>query len=200
MNETIEKLERLDQQLFLFLNGLHTPWLDTLMYWISLKYTWFPFYLLLIVWLSWQYKWPGFLMLLTMVAALGLGDLVTSGFMKPFFARPRPCHEPLLQGMVHVVSGCGGRFGFASAHAATTFALANSIWLLLRYWSRWWGLTFVWAGLVAYSRVYLGVHYPADIIIGALIGILIGWLMVHLHLWLSRRLSGKPLSSRYLPR
>jgi undecaprenyl-diphosphatase len=100
--------------------------------------------------------------------------------------------------MVHLVKGCGGRYGFASAHAATTFALAGTLWSLLKYWSRWWGLAFFWSALVAYSRVYVGVHYPSDIVVGAILGILIAWLVVRLELWLSRRFYGKPISTRYL--
>lgn len=194
----LELLETLDQQLFLYLNGPQALWLDTLMYLITLKYTWFPFYALLIIWLSWRYRWKGLVMILTIVAAVGLGDLVTSGIMKPYFERPRPCHEPALEGMVHLVKGCGGRYGFASAHAATTFALAGTLWSLLKYWSRWWGLAFFWSSLVAYSRVYVGVHYPSDIIVGAILGLLIAWLVVRLEFWLSRRFYGKPISTRYL--
>ena len=193
-----KKLESLDQRLFLYLNGDYADWLDTLMYWVTIKYTWFPFYLLLIIWLSWRYKWQGVIMLVTMVAALGLADFVTSGLMKPFFERPRPCHEQALKGLVYIAKGCGGRYGFASSHASTTFALAGSMWWLLKYWSRWWGLAFGWASLVAYSRVYVGVHYPADILVGAVVGILVGWLMVQLELWLSRRFYGRPISTRYL--
>jgi len=194
----LEKLEALDKRLFLYLNGQHNEWLDTIMYWATVRYTWFPLYLLLIFWLSWQYRWKGVWMLVTMIAALGLGDLIASGLMKPYFGRLRPCHDPDLQHMVHLVTRCGGRFGFASAHAATTFALASSIWFLLRHWSAWWGLVFLWSSLVAYSRVYVGVHYPADILFGATLGFVLGWLVVQLHLWLSSRLYGQPISSKTL--
>jgi len=194
----LEQLETWDQQLFLALNQDYEPWLNELMYWITFKYTWFPAYLILIVVLCWRYRWPGVVMLLTMVAALGLADLVTSGFMKPFFERPRPCHEPVLEGMVYVAKGCGGQYGFASSHASTTFALAASIWWLLRYWSKWWGLAFLWSSLVAYSRVYVGVHYPADILVGALVGISLSWIIVKMMLWASARLFGRPFNTRYL--
>ena len=194
----LEKMELLDQQLFLFLNQFHTPWLDTLMYLITVKYTWFPFYLVLIVWLIWRYKWQGLVMLVTMVATIGLGDLITSGLMKPYFGRLRPCHDPDIMHMVHLVKGCGGRFGFASAHAATTFALATTLWCLLKHWSHRWGLAFVWAGFIAYSRVYLGVHYPADVVAGAIIGVVSGYLIVQLMLRVTKQWCGTPISTKYL--
>jgi len=194
----LEKIEELDRQLFLFLNGLHAEWLDVLMYWITYKYTWFPVYALLIAIVVIKYKWKGALIMVSVVAAVGLADQLTSGFMKPYFGRLRPCHEPDISSIINIVAGCGGRFGFASSHASTTFALATALWLLLKDWSRWFVWGFLWAAIVAYSRVYVGVHYPADITVGAVGGMLCGWLVVQLHLWLTNRLAGTPISSKYL--
>jgi len=97
--------------------------------------------------------------------------------MKPFFERFRPSKDPELQHLVHIVNEYrGGRFGFASSHAGNSFALAIFIFQIFkeRYgWVKW---MFLWAAVVSYSRIYLGVHYPGDIIVGASIGLLMGWM------------------------
>jgi undecaprenyl-diphosphatase len=98
--------------------------------------------------------------------------------MKPFFLRLRPSRDPALEGLVHIVNGYkGGKFGFASSHAANTFAVAVFVWHLLKVHFRYVGVLFFWAAFVAYSRIYLGVHYPGDVIVGVVIGSLIGWIM-----------------------
>ena len=179
----LHSLDELDRQLFLFLNGFHTEWLDELMYWITNKYTWFPGYFLLIVIVIRKYRTRGLMMCLGMVLAVAISDQITSGWMKPFFERLRPCQVPALQQIVHLVAGCGGRYGFASSHASTTFALATTVWLMLRSWSPSWGWVFAWSATVAYSRIYVGVHYPLDILVGASIGFLVGWLVYLLYQW-----------------
>lgn len=91
--------------------------------------------------------------------------------MKPFFARPRPSHEPGLAGLLHLVNGYkGGAYGFASSHAANTFGVAMFIYLLFRSRYAWISAIFVWAAVMSYTRIYLGVHYPGDIFAGALVG------------------------------
>lgn len=192
----IETLRELDEQLFLYLNGLHNEVLDTIMYWITYKYTWFPLYFLILALVIWKYRWPGLLMMLAVLLAVGLSDQLTSGFMKPYFGRLRPCHNPELQGMVHVVGGCGGQYGFASSHASTTFGLSMSLWLMMRGWSRIFIVAFLWSALVAYSRIYVGVHYPIDILIGATAGMAVGWMVFFLYCLVTRKLYGMPLYSR----
>ncbi|CAG5068895.1 hypothetical protein DYBT9623_01627 [Dyadobacter sp. CECT 9623] len=181
MTETVEMLIRSDQELFLWLNGWHTPWLDTLMAWITYKYTWFPMYVVLIAFTLASDRKKGLAELIFVLLAVVIADQITSGLMKPYFIRFRPCHEPALDGMVHEVTGCGGLYGFASSHASTSFALAISWFTFLRTKVKYAGLLFAWAGLYAYSRIYVGVHYPADIFIGALVGLLVGWLCVRLY-------------------
>ncbi len=194
----LEKFEELDRQLFIFLNGIHNSFFDAIMPWITYKYTWFPLYLVLIIVLIIRYRWNGFYMVLVLLASVGAADLLTSGFMKPYFARLRPCYEPDLSGVVHFILGCGGKYGFASAHASTTFALAMSIWLLLRKWSPLFGIAFLWSGLVAYSRIYLGVHYPSDIFVGALVGMLIAWCIFKIYCLVTTTIFGNPVTSEYL--
>ena len=173
----MEFLIDIDIQVFLFLNGLHTPWLDKIMYWITNKYVWFPFYLLIIILISWRFKWKGISGIILIIIAIGLVDYITSGIMKPFFERLRPCHNPDIDNIVHLVTHCGGKFGFASGHAANSFALATSLFLIYGKHSKKIGWIFLWAFIVAYSRIYVGVHYPLDIFTGAIIGIILGFLM-----------------------
>ncbi|QRQ99962.1 phosphatase PAP2 family protein [Dyadobacter sandarakinus] len=174
MTGLVEDIIRGDQDLFLWLNGQHTPWVDSLMYWITFKYTWIPLYLLLITITFMKENRRGFGIMLTVLAAVIIADQITSGFMKPYFIRFRPCHDPALRSMVHTVAGCGGLYGFASSHASTSFAVASSWFFLLRKRVPYLWLLFVWAGFYSYSRIYVGVHYPADVLIGALIGMLAG--------------------------
>ncbi|WKN44432.1 phosphatase PAP2 family protein [Tunicatimonas pelagia] len=184
----IEVIQEADQQLFLWLNSLHLPWLDPVMYRITNKYTWFPAYALIVVVLLIKYKWEGAKMIVLLVLIIIACDQLTSGFMKPFFERLRPCHNPGLTDQVHVVEGCGGKYGFASSHAANTFGFATGLWLLLRSWSRWFVWGFAWAGVVSYTRIYVGVHYPLDILIGAILGAAIAIIFYQLYRNFNRRL------------
>lgn len=177
----LESLIELDKEIFFFLNGLHTPWLDSIMFFISEKLVWIPFYAWILYLIIKQYRWKAIIWLLGIGLAITAADQILSGFMKPFFERYRPSRDPELQGLVHIVNGyTGGRYGFASSHAGNVFALATFLFLLFRHKYSWIGWMFLWAAIVSYSRIYLGVHYPGDIITGALIGSLMGWVFYKL--------------------
>jgi undecaprenyl-diphosphatase len=103
--------------------------------------------------------------------------------MKPFFGRLRPSWEPTLEGMVHIVDGYrGGSFGFASSHAANTFATATFLVLLFRGKKPGMVWLFIWCTLVSYTRIYLGVHYPLDILCGALVGAMLAFVVYGVYL------------------
>lgn len=183
----IEQLNQLDTDLFLWLNGRYTPWLDPIMIWITERNTWIPLYALLVGWLLFRYRKQAAGFLLTIIAAVAFADQVASSVFKPLIHRLRPCHELSLQKLIHPVMECGGQYGFVSSHAATTFALATTIWLLMgkRYpWLRCW---FLWAAVVSYSRIYVAAHYPLDVLAGTGVGVLSAWLCVTVYNKLSGR-------------
>jgi undecaprenyl-diphosphatase len=150
------------------------------MYWFSEKLIWAPLYavLLFLVWL--QYKKAFWVILPLVILLVTLTDQVSVVFFKDVFERLRPCHEPALEGMVRILNGhCGGSYGFISSHASNTFGVATFVGLLLRQRYQWLlPAMLTWAGLVSYSRIYLGVHYPGDIIVGGIVGCLIGLLLI----------------------
>jgi undecaprenyl-diphosphatase len=173
-------LERLDQQLFLFLNSLNSPFWDQVMHAISGKVIWVPLYLAILIVLGIKYKRKFLVILLFIILAATLADQASVLF-KNLVQRLRPCHEPSLEGLIHLVNGeCGGKFGFVSSHAANSFNVALISLLFIK--KRWYTISIIlWALVVGYSRIYLGVHYPGDMICGLLLGALIGWSIYKLY-------------------
>lgn len=173
----LEQLETIDRELFLWLNSQHKPWLDQPMYIMTNEMVWIPLYLFLLysiyrVW-SWQVMlWS----LLAVALSVTITDRVSVELFKNVFLRYRPTHHADLGEVVHTVNNYrGGRYGFISSHAANFFGISTLLFFLLRtHFGRWAWLLFLWAGLIAYTRIYLGVHYPADIACGALLGIVSG--------------------------
>lgn len=170
-------LNNWDHQLFLFLNGLHVGWLDPVMTFISSEKGWIPFYAVLVFLVFYKYKWKGLWVLLGVVVAITLSDQIASHVFKPMVMRLRPCHDPLIKDIVYLPDGhCGGKYGFMSSHAANTFALASLIYMTMRKHHRKIGwVMFPWAAVVSYSRIYMGAHFPGDVICGAALGVLLGF-------------------------
>jgi undecaprenyl-diphosphatase len=171
----LETLNNWDTQLFLTLNGWNSPFWDTIMYWISGKTNWIPLYVVLLGYLGYTFRWKSLWILLGTAVLITMSDQASVHLFKETFERLRPCHQDHLAGMVHLVNDyCGGRYGFVSSHASNHFAVAMFTALWIR---KWWYWTFimVWAGIISYSRIYLGVHFPGDVIFGAILGILLAW-------------------------
>ena len=166
----------LDRRLFLLINGCQGALGDGLFTLVSGRLPWIPVGVLLLFFLVRRLGWRD-----ALVVVLGAGlvvlvaDQVSASVLKPLTARLRPCHADDLVGLVHLPTGrCGGQFGFVSSHAANFFGLATFLGLVLRNRIAF-GLMLLCAILVGYSRIYMGVHYPGDVVCGAMLGGLVGW-------------------------
>ena len=180
-------LERLDQQLFLFLNSFNSPFFDHVMHAISGKIIWVPLYLAILVFLGVKYKRKFLVIVLFIILAATLSDQL-SVLIKNLVLRLRPCYEPSLEGHVHVVNGeCGGQYSFVSSHATNSFDVALLSLLYIK--KRWYSISIIiWALVIGYSRIYLGVHYPGDVICGSLLGAFIGWSVYNLYVLTDNKL------------
>jgi len=174
----IERIDQIDRSLFLFLNGMHSSFWDGVMWWISGNKSWILLYVLILAWLTWKYKRRMLILVFLIALTITLTDQLSVHLFKNVFQRLRPCHNAQIASLVHLVHNyCGGAYGFISSHAANTFGIAIlSAGLLKNKYFSW--FIFAWASLVSYSRIYLGVHYPGDILGGAVLGLLIGWSML----------------------
>lgn len=169
----LETLDKWDKALMLYLNSLHNPALDSTMIFLSAKAVWIPLYLLIIGIIIKIYRKKSVVVILVIISLIGAADFISSSIIKPLAQRERPCHDTEINSKLYVPIGCGGAYGFVSSHSANTFALATILLLISR--KKIWCLLYLWAFSVAYSRIYLGVHYPGDIVCGALIGIILAF-------------------------
>ena len=196
--DMLEQLIHIDTEILLAINGWHAPWADTLMWIISAKATWIPLYVLLIGLLIWRYRKPAptlvkwlqrlpacVVMIVVIALAVGAADFIASGILKDLVARPRPTRVPELEGVLHLVNGYrSGQYGFVSSHAANTMACALLFSLIWRNKIATCGLM-LWVAANSYSRMYLGVHYPTDILGGLMVGTLTAlvgyWVLRRMH-------------------
>lgn len=186
----MEEIIQLDHQVFLYLNNLGTPTWDGFWMFITGKWNSIPLYIILLYLL---YKKTGIKATLITVFVIGLmiggTDQLANLFKKVLFLRPRPCHDEVVyEAMRLVKSYCGGKYGYFSGHASSSIALAVFLGKIfkphLKYLG---GLLLVWAVFVGYSRIYIGVHYPGDVLTGMFFGVLIALLFYKLQQYLIYR-------------
>ena len=185
----IQQLIEIDKSLLLTLNGFHSLFLDGFMWTVTSTLIWIPAILVLLFVIFKNNKTYDSLFILLMIGLTILfADQFASSFCKPFFCRLRPAQDPDIMSLVHVVNGYrGGMYGFISSHAANTFGVAVFVSLLIRKW----GVSLLmisWAFVPSYSRIYLGVHYPGDILFGALAGIIIAVINYSIYLFVKNKM------------
>lgn len=183
----IDYLTDIDSAALLAVNGLHSAFQDALWWMVSAKWS-SALLLMALLWvLMHKNRRHALLVLALSAVAILVADQVSSGLIKQLVERLRPTHDPSLQSAVHIVNGYrGGLYGFVSSHAANFFALSTFLALLMRHRMVTVSL-FTWALLQCYSRMYLGVHYPGDILGGIIVGVLVGWLVWLLMRWIQHR-------------
>ncbi len=173
----IEFLKNIDSAIFLFLNGLHITITDFIMLWLSNKWIWIPLYIILIYVIIKKEKLKALMTISFLILLVFVTDWISVHLFKELFQRLRPCHDPEIMDKIHLVAdNCGGQFGFVSSHAANHFGLAVFLSKLFKH-KNFSKFIYIWAALIAYSRVYIGVHYPGDIIGGVILGIIMGFII-----------------------
>ena len=167
----IDTLLSLDTNLFLLINGFHCAYMDKFMSVFSDKLVWIPFYLAIIFEIYRSKKKESTWIILALILCVVLADQISSSIIKEAVHRFRPSRNENLQNLIHIVNGYkGGKYGFVSSHAANTIGLAllSSLIFKNRLYSY---IVFIWVGITSYSRIYLGVHYPADVLGGFIVGV-----------------------------
>ena len=178
----LELIEKLDQELLLLINGWNSPFFDSIMWQISHQLIWTPLYLFFLIFAFKKLNIKQFIFFILGVSlCFLLADRISVMAFKEVFMRYRPTHNTEIGDLIHTYTRTngdeyrGGLYGFVSSHATNFLALSTFLYLIFRRFSKLWLFLFLWAFIIVYSRMYLGVHYPLDIIGGSILGILIGW-------------------------
>ena len=179
----IEYLKYIDQQLFFIINrGFANSFFDFLLPLMRSKYFWSPLYIFLISYLlKTNNTRKGLFTILFLLITFALTDFISAGIIKESVQRLRPCNDPEIMGFVRNIVGCGSGYSFVSSHATNHFGIAIFLGLYFRE-KPWVGIVFkFWAAIIAFSQVYVGVHYPLDVIFGSILGIGIAHLTFYIY-------------------
>ncbi len=180
----IDQLIHIDQDIFRL---IHSTWandvFDSILPWMREARTWIPLYGLFLYLAVKKYQWKGLYFILATVLVVILCDRFSAGFMKPYFERLRPCHEPALADILRPIIDCGGQYGFISSHATNHFGLAVMFtWFFKQISSlgisNW--VFYAWAALISFAQIYVGKHYLGDVVVGMIYGLLIGIIVLRL--------------------
>ena len=172
-------LDTLDKNLFIIVqNDSDHIILDKLMPILRTPTTWIPLYIYMFYFALVKIRTKSWLFILLTIITFALTDSISSQILKPLFERPRPCYDEKLSTVIRTLVGCGGLYSFPSSHAANHFGLAAFwYWSILSTTYKKWNWLWLWAFAISYAQVYVGKHYPFDVVAGALLGFLIGSLM-----------------------
>ena len=176
----LQKLEQWDQWLFIQINNNQSnSFFDSIMPYLRSSFFWAPLYIFLLVFITINYKSRGWWWALLFLCTVSLTDMTSSKLIKEAFERIRPCRDPeFFQYVRLLLNQCSGGFSFTSSHAANHFGMAVFMFITLRpHVGKLMWLAFFWAAIIGYAQVYVGVHYPFDIIAGGAVGIAFGWMM-----------------------
>lgn len=165
---------------------LNTQWvndfLDAVMPFIRNQWTWAPLYLFLLIFMPANYGRKGWMWCVFFLMAFAIGDYVSASIIKPYYVRLRPCNNPYLKDIVHLLVPCGSGLSFPSSHATNHFAMGIFSAVTLRKKARWiWPVAILWALSVGYAQIYVGVHYPGDVVVGGLLGSTVGLLIGYIY-------------------
>lgn len=172
----MESLIYYDQQIFFFINRqLSNPAFDFIMPYVRERDFWIPLYVLLVFYFVRLLKKWSWVALVTTAITIVITDQLSSSLIKPWIGRLRPCNDPSLAEQVQLIVNCGSGFSFVSSHAANHFGIACFLIVMLQHRLKWiLPVALFWAALVSFAQVYVGVHYPLDVICGGLLGVAIG--------------------------
>lgn len=173
---------------------LNTQWvngfLDAVVPFIRNQWTWAPLYLFLLIFMPANYGRKGWMWCVFFLMAFAIGDFVSASIIKPYYIRLRPCNNPYLKDIVHLLVPCGSGLSFPSSHATNHFAMGIFSAVTLRKKARWiWPVAILWALSIGYAQIYVGVHYPGDVVVGGLLGTTIGLLIGYMY----NKVYNKPL-------
>lgn len=174
MNLSAISFPEWDKELFIYLNSKNHPWFDTIMVILSSHTFWTMICLTIVIFLIWKNRKQGLTASFFLVGGV-ITDLILNNIIKIFFMRPRPGHELGLKDFIIQLEEVGNSYSFFSAHSSSSMCLA--LFTTLYFKNKTYGICmFLWATAVAYSRIYVGKHYPLDVIVGILFGLLMGWI------------------------